>query len=82
MAKSDQELLTATREAIDALTTGNVQSYSLNGQQFTRLQLPQLWDQVERLEARVARASRGRFGVGVRQSINGKDSTQRNRPHL
>ena len=82
MAKSDQQLLTATREAIDALTTGNVQSYSLNGQQFTRLQLPQLWEQVEVLEKRIARSSRGRFAVGVKQPVRGRDSTKTNRPHL
>jgi len=69
MAQTDAALLISTREAIDALTTGNVQSYALNGRTVTRLNLTELWDQVNRLEARIARSTRGRFGVAVIRDV-------------
>lgn len=59
MAKSDAELLEATRAAIDALTTGGAAAYSYNGRNVTKLDLPKLWEQVAILEARIARAARG-----------------------
>lgn len=62
-SKTDAELLESTREAIDALTTGGVESYSLNGRSVTKLNLKELWDQVTTLEKRISRTSNGMFGV-------------------
>lgn len=58
-ALSDSELLTATREAIDSLTTGRFQSVTINQRTFTRLQLDELWKQVGILERRIARSDKG-----------------------
>jgi len=57
MAMTDLELLTATREAIEALTVKGASSYAINGRSFTALDLDTLWCQVDRLERRVARAA-------------------------
>lgn len=63
-ALTDQQLLEATREAIDALTLGGVTSYAIGNRQVTKHNLPELWAQVERLESRIRRASAGgMFGV-------------------
>ncbi len=64
-ALSDSALLTATREAIDALTTGRVSSYSLAGRTYTKLNLDELWGQVDRLEKRIRRASKGISSIAV-----------------
>lgn len=57
MALTDEQLLTATREAIDALVQGGASSYTLNGRTVTKVDLPALRDTVEWLESRIARAS-------------------------
>ncbi len=59
MALTDAQLLAATREAIDALTTGGAASYTVAGRSVTKIDLPALWRQVDILEARVERAAGG-----------------------
>jgi len=63
VAMTDAQLYAETRKAIDALTTGGVNSYSLNGRSVTKLDLDELWQQAERLELRMARAEPGRGGM-------------------
>lgn len=66
MALTDAQLLTATREAIDALTTGGLSSYALNGRTYTMVDLDALWKQVSLLERRIASsASSRRFALLV-----------------
>lgn len=67
MALTDAQLLEQTRLAIDALTTGGAAAYTVAGRSVTKLDLPNLWTQVARLERRIASVLRGgampvRFG--------------------
>jgi hypothetical protein len=62
-AMTDAALLEQTRLAIDALTTGGNSAYTISGRSVTKLDLPELWEQVALLESRIAQASRGRAGV-------------------
>ena len=50
--------LTAVRATIDALLTGGMQSYDLDGQSVTLLDLDKLRAEEERLEVKVSRANR------------------------
>lgn len=59
---TDKQLLDATIEAIHALTVGGLSAYSINGRSVTKQDLATLWDQREKLERRIARASRPIFG--------------------
>lgn len=70
MSLSDAALLEETKKAIDALTTGQVSSYSLNGRSVTRLNLAELWNQRTRLEAIIASASRGSFGKVIIRGVS------------
>lgn len=70
MSLSNAALLEETKKAIDALTTGQVSSYSLNGRSVTRLNLAELWNQRTRLEAIIARASRGSFGKAIIRGVS------------
>jgi hypothetical protein len=53
---TDQELLEFTRAAIAQITLHG-QSYTIGNRTFTRADLPELREQVEWLEARIARSS-------------------------
>lgn len=60
---TDAQLLAATREAIDALTTGGAKSYAIGTRQLTKLDLADLWKQVGMLENRIAFAASGGASV-------------------
>lgn len=60
---TDAQLLAATREAIDALTTGGAKSYAIGARNVTKLDLADLWKQVGLLEARIDAASTGGASV-------------------
>ena len=63
-ALTDTQLLTATREAIDALTAKGAAAYTINGRSYTALDLNTLWAQVNRLERRLAQTNgKGRSAV-------------------
>ena len=53
---TDEELLEFTRAAIAQLTLGG-EEVEIRGRRVKRSELPALWDQVERLEARIAAAA-------------------------
>lgn len=57
MATDYQARLTLVQAAIDAILTGQAASYSLDGQTVTKLDLPMLMAQEERLQARIDRAA-------------------------
>jgi hypothetical protein len=63
---SDAALLEQTRLAIDALTSGGAASYSINGRSVTKNDLDKLWQQVNRLEARIRAATAGGSATVVR----------------
>ena len=54
-----QEELTLLEEAYEALLTGGVQSYSINGRSLTRLNLTEITRRIDVLRAQVARAGTG-----------------------
>lgn len=60
MAVTDQQILDAAREAIHALITGRVASYTLpTGHSFTRLDLDKLREVEREYQARVSAAGAG-----------------------
>ncbi|MEM1213026.1 MAG: hypothetical protein AAGI68_12110 [Planctomycetota bacterium] len=60
---TDQELLDETRKALRALTAGGLQSFTTAyNQTYTRLQLKDLWAQIDTLEARIAEANDNGYG--------------------
>lgn len=59
-----QTLRTSVLAAINALLTGGVQSYRLpSGNEVTRLNINDLWKQLQNLDTFIARQSNGMFYV-------------------
>jgi hypothetical protein len=63
-----QAELTLLETAYTSLLTGNVQSYTINGKQVTRLDFAVLMHRMDQLRAQIARATNG--GAFVAQFRN------------
>jgi hypothetical protein len=58
---TDTALLALVETALESLLTGGISAYSINGRQFTKLDLPELNKMRKELQASVAAASSGMF---------------------
>jgi len=74
----DATLLQNVRDAITAIVTGGVQSYTIGlpgggSRTVTKIHLAELRKMEADLVARINQASRGRFGVAVFRGTGGRD---------